>query len=98
MRLRQMNNAPWTWPTPDGFPDRDSDWLHPNGMRLRVLTANQLLIDAQARGRTLPVADTLRRQLLPGSSRTTSLDGIFSAVQNRAALADLFLSSEFMTR
>jgi uncharacterized protein (DUF1800 family) len=97
-RLKQMNNAPWTWPTPDGFPDRDSDWLHPNGMRLRVLIANQILIDAQARGRTLPVADTLRRQLLPGSSRTTSLDGVFAAVRNRAALADLFLSSEFMTR
>jgi uncharacterized protein (DUF1800 family) len=97
-RLRQMNNAPWTWPAPDGFPDRDSDWLHPNGMRLRVLIANQILVDAQSRGRTLPVADTLRRQLLPGSTRATSLGGMFASVQNRAALADLFLSSEFMTR
>jgi uncharacterized protein (DUF1800 family) len=97
-RLRQMNHAPWTWTTPDGFPDRDSDWLHPNGMRLRVLIANQILLDAQSRGRTLPVADTLRRQLLPGSTRTTSLDGMFASVQNRAALADLFLSTEFMTR
>ena len=67
-------------------------------MRLRVLTANQILLDAQTRGRTLPVADTLRRQLLPGSTRATSLDGMFASVQNRAALADLFLSSEFMTR
>jgi hypothetical protein len=46
----------------------------------------------------LPAADTLRQQLLPGSRRTTSLDGVPDHSKARAAIADIFLSSEFMTR
>ncbi len=97
-RLQTLNNGVWYWLTPDGFPDRDSNWLNPDAIRMRVLVTNQLLRDAEIRGRALPLADTLRQQLLPGSSRVTSLAGLQPSVHNRAALADLFLSSAFMTR
>jgi uncharacterized protein (DUF1800 family) len=97
-RLRALNNAAWNWLTPDGYPDNDAEWLDPDAMRMRVLVANQLLGDAESRGRKLPAADVLRQQVLPGSSRVTSLSGVPASLHNRAAIADLFLSSEFMTR
>lgn len=97
-RLQILNHDVWRYVTPEGYPDRDSDWLHPNAMRARLVVANQILIDAAGRGRVLPAADTLRQQLLPGSRRTTSLDGVPDYNKARAAIADIFLSSEFMTR
>ena len=97
-RLSALDNGVWSWLTPDGVPDGDADWLDPDAMRMRLLAANQLLRDAETRGRTLPQAASLRQQLLPGSRQMTALAGLQSSIHNRASIADLFLSSEFMTR
>ena len=96
-RLSPLGNAPWGRPTPDGYPDRSQDWINPNAMRLRIGLARQILVDAEARGRTLPDAASLRQGLLPGSTARTDLSRA-AGDRNKAALADLFLTSEFMIR
>ena len=75
-RLNLIDNQVWGWLTPDGFPEQDSYWIHPDAMRMRPIIAIQLLRDAEARGYVLPEdPDALRRQLLPGSVRVTQPTG-----------------------
>ena len=97
-RLSKLDNAPWERVTPDGYPDRSIHWLNPNAMRLRITIARQILTDAESRGRVLPDAQTLRQQVLPGSASPTDLSMVAAADKNKAALADIFLTSEFMIR
>jgi uncharacterized protein (DUF1800 family) len=97
-RAYALNHAAWSRLTPDGYPDRDSDWLHPDAMRMRPIVAVQVLIDAHNRGWALPDPDTLRQQLLPGSVRVTPAGSHKGIHAQRAAIADIFLTTEFMSR
>jgi uncharacterized protein (DUF1800 family) len=96
-RLEALDNNVWAWPTPDGYPDRDSHWIHPDAIRMRPNVAIQILRDAHNRGYVLPNPDTLRGNLLPGNVRVTSPAG--GGIDNtRSQIADIFLTTEFMTR
>jgi uncharacterized protein (DUF1800 family) len=98
MRLRQLNNAAWGRVTPDGYPDIDAAWLHPDAMRMRPVIAIQMLHDSKWRGYALPNPDTLRSQLLPGSVRMANVSRYTGDSRVRAELAEIFLTSEYMTR
>ena len=93
-----LDNAPWEWVTPDGYPDRSEDWIHPDAMRMRVNIAFQMFVYAHSRGRTsLPAPATLRENLLPGNQRVTKPVGV-SINSDRSLIGDIFLTTEFMTR
>lgn len=34
--LRALGHMPWSWSTPDGYPDETAHWLSPNGVRIRA--------------------------------------------------------------
>jgi hypothetical protein len=67
-------------------------------MRMRPIIAIQMFHDAKWRGYSLPNPDTLRSQLLPGSVRMANVSRYTGDSRVRAELAEIFLTSEYMTR
>jgi uncharacterized protein (DUF1800 family) len=94
---RLQEQQVWGSITPDGFPDVEWHWLHPNAIRMRPIMAIQLLRDAHGRGYVLPQPETLRSELLPGSVAVTQPTGQ-GIERTRSQIADIFLTTEFMTR
>lgn len=99
--MRLMNNEPWKWITPDGYPDGDSDWNYPDAIRNRILLANQVQVDLDNRGRRVSDHVQLRARILPdsvASDERVLLRGLSGDDVARARVADLFLTTAFMTR
>jgi hypothetical protein len=90
-----MGQLPFTWPTPDGFPDKDADWqgnLLPRWQFALALVRNEtpgarVDIDALLAGAsTLPeMLDRLSRLFLGGPLSVRSRDAL---LQSLAGLAD----------
>ncbi len=93
--LERMGQLPFTWPTPDGFPDKDADWqgnLLPRWQFALALVRNEtpgarVDIDALLAGAsTLPeMLDRLSRLFLGGPLSVRSRDAL---LQSLAGLAD----------
>ena len=94
-RVSWLNNEVWGRFTPDGYPDKDKDWVHPNAMRVRVQVAAQVLLDRHHK-RGTPTPDQLKQTTLPWVPADTSLSRTSNG--ELKMLADMFLSPEFMSR
>ena len=42
--LQTLGQLPWSWRTPDGFPNRDSYWMNGDAMRMRVNVAYSFMM------------------------------------------------------
>ena len=62
--LAYVDNSPWTYVTPDGFPDEDYAWMNPDAMRVRTGLADAVMRKSGDR-RPRPNAVTLAQDLFP---------------------------------
>lgn len=94
--LYALHNLPWERGAPDGYPDETAAWLDPDGMRVRLDTA-QFFADWFERRLKRPpgeVADALFGAALSGASRKA----INGAGDVRGGYTALFMSPEFQRR
>jgi len=94
--LYALHNLPWERGAPDGYPDETAAWLDPDGMRVRLDTA-QFFADWFDRRLKRPpgeVADALFGAALSGASRKA----INGAGDVRGGYTALFMSPEFQRR
>lgn len=103
--LSKLNNEPWTWLTPDGFPDEDYAWRSADAIRIRKDVAFQLLKDAEADGSWevpdhLALARSLSPSLLSGIFARPTVDELvwWQSKDRKSALNLLFMSPEFTYR
>lgn len=94
--LLAMNHMPWECPSPQGYSDDTPRWLEPDGMTLRVDTAQMIgwHYDDTFRGSVTKLARDLYDSAL---SRATQ-ERIAGAGSTSGALTILFCSPEFQRR
>jgi uncharacterized protein (DUF1800 family) len=90
-----LQHAPYTWQTPDGFPDEDSWWLSPDAMRLRVEGSRTLWwgISPQYKG-TTNIAD-LATSLFDSALSAETKTAITAQKKREEAISMLLMSPEF---
>lgn len=96
--LYALRNKPWERSTPDGYPDDSVYWMGPDGMRVRVETAQMnswALLQRGPYARTAPVlADMLFATQLSNLSR----QAVAEPTNLEDGLAILFMIPEFQRR
>lgn len=94
--LHEMNHVPWQCPSPQGYSDDTPKWLEPDGMTLRVDTAQMMgwVYDDTFRGNVAKLA----RDLYASALSQASYERIEAAGSTSAALTILFCSPEFQRR
>ena len=101
--LQYVDNTPWTYVTPDGFPDEDYAWMNPDAIRVRTGLADDVMRHsgvAPAR-QSAPV---LAQGLFPGTLSAASTTAIANAAQAATTATEftpwtmLFMTPEFMRR
>lgn len=76
--LRMLGQQPWFWPTPDGYPDRETFWENGNAIRMRAAVAYDFLKFLQQKN--FPAGAGLRRvSALPNTTREAPL--VFESVE-----------------
>lgn len=94
--LYALNNMAWECPSPEGFPDDTLYWLDPDGMTLRLDTAqvSGWVYHERQRGSATALANSLYDSALSTETRQR----IGQAGSKAAALTMLFCSPEFQRR
>ena len=98
--LARMGQLPFSWPTPDGYPDRSDAWmgnLMPRWQFALELTRNEMkntrlnlmrLLDQVSTGRLEDDADALASLLLGAALPRSTRDDLLAAVVDAGASAD----------
>ena len=94
--LRALDNLPWEYGPPDGFPDETAAWLNPDAMRVRLDTS-LLFVDIFGED-DWPLAGELARDLFDGALSQPSKVALRKPADNRAAMALLLMLPEFQRR
>jgi uncharacterized protein (DUF1800 family) len=94
--LYAMNNMPWECPSPEGYSDDTLYWLDPDGMTLRIDTAQVAgwVYGKKYRGSVTGLANALYDSALSPETR----ERVAQAGDKSAALTMLFCSPEFQRR
>jgi uncharacterized protein (DUF1800 family) len=93
-----MNNHPWGRVQPDGYSDKNFVWETPNAIRIRKQIAYLLVTDFIKGDWTGPDAAVLAGNLLPNAMSPEAISAVSRVSQDKAALAMLFLTPEFLRR
>jgi uncharacterized protein (DUF1800 family) len=94
--LRAMNHLPWERPSPDGFPDENFAWLDPDGMTIRLDTAQLAVWEFSGASKPAPLA--LGRSLY-GKSLSKDTDAALTWITEKTpGYCVLFMSPEFQRR
>ena len=96
--LMVMNNHPWGRVQPDGYSDRNFVWETPNAIRIRKQVAYLLVTDFIKGEWTGPNAAVLANSLLPNAVSPEAISAVARVPQDKAALAMLFMTPEFLRR
>ena len=96
--LMVMNNHPWGRVQPDGYSDKNFVWETPNAIRIRKQIAYLLVTDCVEGAWTGPGAASYAHSLLPGALSPDAISAVSQVSQDKAALAMLFMTPEFLRR
>jgi hypothetical protein len=104
--LYNVNNLPWNWKAPDGFPERDGAWSDPSSIRLRPGFVGAFVFHLARKVEWTGTAPAqLATDLFPkinpeALSIIASFDSndAFKAYHRFEGLALLFVTPEFMLR
>jgi uncharacterized protein (DUF1800 family) len=94
--LRALDNLPWEYGPPDGYPDETAVWLNPDAMRVRLDTA-LLFVDVFGE-EGWPAAGDLARSLFDSALSQASRVGLRKPPDNRSATTLLLMLPEFQRR
>lgn len=94
--LRALDNLPWEYGPPDGFPDESAAWLNPDAMRVRVDTA--LLFVDMFRQEGWPAARDLAPALFDAALSQPSKAALGKPPDERGAMTVLLMLPEFQRR
>lgn len=94
--MRALDNLPWEYGPPDGYPDETAAWLNPDAMRVRLDTS--LLFVDMFREDGWPVASDLARDLFDSALSQPSKVALRKPADNRAAMTLLLMLPEFQRR
>lgn len=67
--LSSLGQKPWTWRTPDGYPDRNAYWMNGNALRLRASVAYSFLDRLKTFPRGTGMTMVTTKQGVPDGSR-----------------------------
>lgn len=93
--LNRLGQAPWTAPSPAGWPKQDNDWAAPGAMQTRMLFANRFArhaVKASPYGKDDVMA--FLDHVLPGASKETRRT-VSRAINPQQGLVLALLSPEF---
>jgi len=96
--LMVMNNHPWGRVQPDGYSDKTFVWETPNAIRIRKQIAYLLVTDCIKAAWTGPKPAVLANSLLPNAVSPEAISAVSRVSQDKAALAMLFMTPEFLRR
>jgi uncharacterized protein (DUF1800 family) len=94
--LRALDNLPWEYGPPDGFPDESAAWLNPDAMRVRLDTA-LLFVDMFGR-EGWPAAGDLAPALFDAALSQPSKAALGKPPDERGAMTVLLMLPEFQRR
>lgn len=94
--LRAMYHLPWERPTPDGFPDETLAWLDPDGMTIRLDTAQLAAWEFGAASKLSPLA--LGRSLYGAALSDDTNSALTWITDKTPGYTVLFMSPEFQRR
>lgn len=94
--LGLLENRPWHWPTPDGYPDSAEHWLSPDGMRLRLLSTQRIVWRALQNSTFRRNPQDLAARLFGPWLSPETRQAI--PTDPRTGLITLFMSPEFQRR
>lgn len=94
--LRALNQAPWECPSPEGFSDDTLYWLDPDGMTIRLDTAQ--LSGWLYRDRLNASPKAIAKAVFNDAISRQTLERIGAAGETGAGLTILFSSPEFQRR
>lgn len=94
--LRAMRNIPWERPTPDGYPDENYAWLDPDGMTIRLDTAQLACWQFAEASKPAPLA--LGRSLYDTSLSKDTQSALTWITEKTPGYIMLFMSPEFQRR
>lgn len=94
--LRALDNLPWEYGPPDGYPDETAAWLNPDAMRVRLDTA-LLFVDIFG-DEGWPAAGDVAKRLFDSALSQPSRVALRKPADNRAATTLLLMLPEFQRR
>lgn len=94
--LRAMHHLPWERPTPDGYPDESEYWLDPDGMTIRLDTAQMAAWMMRDKLNLAPEA--LAYKLFNGAMTRATKYKLRPITDRVAGATVLFMSPEFQRR
>jgi uncharacterized protein (DUF1800 family) len=96
--LTALNHRPWERLTPDGYPDDSRYWLSPDGMRVRVETAQMNARELAELSQTSKPVSKLAHSLFGRFLSEASRRSVSSAQNRITCLSLLFMTPEFQRR
>jgi uncharacterized protein (DUF1800 family) len=94
--LRALHHLPWERPTPDGYPDETEYWLDPDGMTIRLDTAQ--LAAWMMRSKLTMSPESLGVRLFNAAISRTTRYALRPITDRVAGATVLFMSPEFQRR
>jgi len=91
-----LANLPWERGAPDGYPDESAAWLNPDGIRVRLDTA-QFFAEWYWRGLKRPPGE-LAEELFGAALSNASRTAVNGASDTRGGYTALFMTPEFQRR